>query len=64
MNKNKVFVCNFCGSESVCLSATATWNKETQEFRFEINDLYNASDMSNGYCRDCDNWANIVEEKR
>lgn len=56
MKKTKVFVCNFCGSKHVSLDAQAFWNKEKQQWVFEIYD------QTKGYCRDCDGLTEVSEE--
>jgi len=54
----KIALCEKCGSESVCLDANVTWDKEAQRWNV-------ADDRMNGFdCLDCDHVGpvNMVDD--
>jgi hypothetical protein len=58
----KTYTCSHCNNNTLSFSAEAKWNKETQEFDFQLESFY--FDGGQAFCVVCDHWVDfeVIEE--
>ena len=56
----KTYTCSHCNSSELKFSADAKWNKDKQEFVYELESFY--FEAGQAFCVVCDNWVDFQEE--
>ena len=51
------YICTHCNTDDIKFSADAKWDKDKQEFVYELESFY--FDAGHAFCIVCDNWVDF-----